>query len=193
MANIKAVSVFCGTATAVDPAYNAAAVALGQALAAAKVTLVYGGAELGLMGLVAHACFDAGGTVIGIIPDFQMDRELLNPKMTETHIVETMHDRKRLMAEKCDGFVVLPGGFGTLDEAFEALTWKYIGLHDKPVVFVDTNGFYQPLLKTVEHMIATGFSKSWHRNLFTMVATAAEVLPALESRPARQDADLSRI
>jgi len=193
MANIKAVSVFCGTATAVDPAYNAAAVALGQALAAANITLVYGGAELGLMGLVAHACFDAGGKVIGIIPDFQMEREKLNPKMTETIIVETMHDRKRLMTEKCDAFVVLPGGFGTLDEAFEALTWKYIGLHDKPVVFVDTNGFYQPLAHMVEHMIATGFSKSWHRDLFRLVATPAEVLPALAAFPPAQKADTSRM
>ena len=175
---MTSVAVFCGTATTIDEAHNVAARAFGEILAAARVTLVYGGAELGTMGAVANACFDAGGQVIGIIPDFQIDREKLNRQMTETHIVDTMHDRKRLMVEKADGFVVLPGGFGTLEEAFEVLTWKYIGLHTKPVVFLDTGGFYQPLVEMVEHMVRQGFSKPWHRQLFELVATPAEVLPA---------------
>ena len=188
MANkLTSVSVFCGTATDIAPAHNDAAQSFGRILAAEKVALIYGGAELGTMGQLAHACFAAGGRVIGIIPDFQIDHEKLNHQMTETHVVETMHDRKRHMAEKGEGFVVLPGGLGTLEEAFEILTWKYIGLHEKPVVFLDTAGFYQPLVEMVEHMVRQGFSKPWHRQLFTLVNTPEEILPALRAQtmPAR--------
>lgn len=179
MTMIKSVSVYCGTAENVDPVFKEAATKLGGLLAHAGIRLVYGGGKAGLMGLVAKACFDGGGQVVGIIPDHVQEKEILNKDVTEMHIVDSFHTRKRMMVEKSDGFVILPGGFGTLDEAFEVLTWKYCGLHAKSVVFVNISGFYDPLLATIDHMIAKGFSQGWHRGLFRVVDAPEDVGGAL--------------
>lgn len=185
MTTIKSVSVYCGTAEAVDPVFKEAASKLGGLLAHARIRLVYGGGRAGLMGLVAKACFEGGGQVVGIIPDHVQEKEILNEDVTEMHIVDSFHTRKRMMVEKSDGFVILPGGFGTLDEAFEVLTWKYCGLHAKPVVFVNISGFYDPLLSTIDHMIASGFSQSWHRDLFRVVTSPQDVGGALAEQWSR--------
>lgn len=178
-AAIRTVAVFCGTAARIDAVYLQAATDFGRILAESGVRLVYGGAELGLMGAVSSACMAAGGHVIGVMPAFQIDREKLNPALSETHIVDTLEERKRVMIENADGFVVLPGGLGTLDEAVEVLTLKYIKRHDKPIVFADINGFYAPFRQMIEHYIGTGFSPEWHRGLFRMVLRVEDILPAL--------------
>jgi len=181
MAKISTVCVFCGTAAHVDAAYLQAAADFGRILAESGVRLVYGGAELGLMGAVANACMAAGGYVIGVMPEYQVDREKLNPELSETHLVSSLEARKRIMIEKSDAFVVLPGGLGTLDEAVEVLALKYIKQHDKPVVFANIKGFYAPFLELIEQYIATGFSPEWHRGLFRMVNRVEEILPALQA------------
>jgi uncharacterized protein (TIGR00730 family) len=135
------------------------------------------------MGLVSTACSAAGGKVVGIIPEHIQEKEIPNDTLAELFVVDSMHTRKRMMVEKSEGFVALPGGFGTLDEIFEVLTWKYLGLHDKPVVFVNIADFYTPLLKTIDHMVGTGFSPFWHRHLYQVVERPEEVLPALCSQP----------
>lgn len=193
MGKITSVSVYCGTAENIDPSYKRAAARLGAIFAENGIRLVYGGGRAGLMGIVADACFRGGGEVVGIIPEHVQETEELNQDVTEMHIVDSFHTRKRLMAEKSSGFVVLPGGFGTLDEAFEALTWKYAGLHDKPVVFLNVEGFYAPLLQTIDHMVATGFSQPWHRGLFQVAATPEEVLPALDAQPGNIRPDVTRM
>ncbi|HYD17077.1 MAG TPA: TIGR00730 family Rossman fold protein [Patescibacteria group bacterium] len=181
MAKLTSVSVFCGTAEDIDPLYKAAARDLGLLLAAQGVQLVYGGARAGLMGIVSQACFRAGGAVTGIMPEHMQEKEILNIEVTEMIVVDSFHARKRVMVEKSDAFIVLPGGFGTLDEVFEVLTWKYCGMHAKPVAFVNINGFYDPLLATIDHMIASGFSAPWHRDLFIVAKDVKDALAAISA------------
>ncbi len=190
---IQSVCVYCGTGTKVDQTYKDAASSLGKILAAEKVRLVYGGGRMGLMGLVSEAAFKAGGEVYGIIPEYVQDKEIKNTDVTELIVVDSMHTRNRMMVDKSDAFAVLPGGFGTLDETFEILTWKYLGMHDKPVVFVNINNFYNPLLAMVDHMVNVGFTPFWQRNLFQVVDRAEDVLPALRSQPAHIKPDLKRL
>jgi uncharacterized protein (TIGR00730 family) len=182
MKKINAVCVYCGTGEGTDPAYKKAAAHFGAILAKEKIHLVYGGAENGLMGAVSSAAFENGGKVTGILPEHIQDREKRNPDVTELIVVDSMHTRKRLMVEKSDGFAVLPGGMGTLDETFEILTWKYLALHDKPVIFINTCGFYAPLLSMIDHMVKNGFTPFWQRNLFQVVDHPEEVLPAMKAQ-----------
>jgi uncharacterized protein (TIGR00730 family) len=151
--------VFCGSATGRGPEYASAAAELGRQLAERGIGLVYGGASVGMMGIVADATLAAGGEVIGVIPTDLVDRELAHQGLTELRVVATMHERKALMAELSDGFLALPGGVGTLEELFEVWTWAKLGLHSKPIGLVDTGGFYQPLLRMIDHMAAEGFLK----------------------------------
>lgn len=180
---INSVCVYCGTGSAVNQAYKDAAAALGALLAAEDVRLVYGGGSVGLMGIVSLACMEAGGKVTGIIPGHLSEKEGQNHDITDLILVDTMHARKHLMVEHSDGFVVLPGGLGTLDETFEILTWKYLGLHDKPVVLVNINGFYDPLLGMIDHMVKEGFTPPHHRMMFRAVDRVEDILPALRSQP----------
>lgn len=182
MKKLTSVCVYCGTGMKVDQVYKDTADDLGRHLAAEGVRLVYGGGKVGLMGIVSQACFKAGGQVVGIIPEHIQDKEIRNEDLTEIYVVDSMHTRKRMMVDKSDGFIVLPGGFGTLDETFEILTWKYLGLHDKPIVLVNINGFYDPLLKMVDHMVDVGFTPFWHRSLFQVVDKPEEALAALASQ-----------
>jgi uncharacterized protein (TIGR00730 family) len=173
------VCVFCGSSAGARPAYLAAARELGTLLAARGVGLVYGGASVGLMGELADAVVVAGGETIGVIPRRLVDRELAHAGLSELHVVETMHERKALMAELSDAFVVLPGGAGTLDELFEALTWRQLGLHSKPLALLDVDGFFAPLLALADHLVEEGFVQEAFRALLLVERDASALLDRL--------------
>jgi uncharacterized protein (TIGR00730 family) len=151
------VCVFCGSAPGARPSYSAAAKELGSALARAGMTLVYGGGRLGLMGIVADAVLQGGGRVIGVIPRMLIERELAHPNLTRQHVVNTMHERKTLMAELSDAFVGLPGGMGTFDELVEIVTWAQLGLHAKPVVLANIENYFAPLYAMLDHAVVEQF------------------------------------
>jgi uncharacterized protein (TIGR00730 family) len=157
---VKRVLVFCGASPGVRPDYVAQAEGLGRLLAARGLGLVYGGARVGLMGALADGALAGGGTVIGVIPDGVIEREVAHTGLTELHVVETMHERKALMAELSDAVLALPGGIGTLDELIEMLTWKQIGLHGRPIGVLDVEGFWQPFVQALRHMVAEGFLRA---------------------------------
>ncbi|MGL4551767.1 MAG: TIGR00730 family Rossman fold protein [Gemmataceae bacterium] len=177
------VCVFCGSSPGHDPAYAEAARRLGGAIAGRGLTLVYGAGDVGLMGVVADAALAAGGRVVGYIPRSLVDREVAHRGLTELHVVETMHQRKALMADRSDAFVALPGGFGTLDELFEILTWAQLGIHAKPVGLADVGGFFGPLLGWLDRAVADGFLRARHRGLLHVRADAVELLDAVLSAP----------
>jgi len=165
---VNSICVFCGSRPGADPAYEVAARCLGQALAQANITLVYGGGNVGLMGVVADAALEAGGEVVGVIPEALMRREIGHPGLTKLHVVASMHERKAKMAELSDGFVALPGGTGTLEEFFEVLTWAQLGEHEKPCGLLDIAGYYGPLLAVFDHMVEKGFLKDHHREMLLL-------------------------
>lgn len=184
MAVVKSLCVFCGASDAVDFSYREAATRLGTLMAAAGVRLVFGGGRIGLMGLVAAATAKAGGTVTGIIPRHLHNFEIGQQEaLGELHVVETMHERKAKMFDLADAFAILPGGLGTLDETFEILTWKQLGLHDKPIVVVDVEGYWGPLLHMIDRVVASGFAPRSSLHLCRSVATPEEVLPLLATLP----------
>ena len=162
---MKAVCVFCGSSAGANPVYAEAARRMGEMLAARRLTLVYGGGRVGLMGEVARAALAAGGPVVGVIPQALMRKELAYEDLTELHVVASMHERKALMAERSDGFVAMPGGYGTFEEFCEVLTWAQLGFHSKPVALLDVNGYYRPLLALFDHAMAEGFVRPVHRRL----------------------------
>lgn len=175
---VESVCVFCGSADAADPAYLQAAASLGRALAEADLRLVYGGGGVGLMGACARAAHQAGGRVLGIIPEFLVGRE--HALETVEHVVVgDMHQRKMLMFERADAFVVLPGGIGTLEEAVELLSWKRLDLHAKPVVFYSPEGFWKPLFDLFQHTVDARLTPPDFMQAWTAVARIEEVLPAL--------------
>lgn len=151
------ICVYCGSRDGAEPDYRIAAETLGHTLAKANLGLVYGGSRIGLMGALADAALAAGAPVVGVMPRGLVEREHAHRGLTELRVVETMHQRKQTMFNAADGFIALPGGFGTLEELFEVLTWKQIGWHDKPVGLLDTGGFYQPLISCINHMLELGF------------------------------------
>jgi uncharacterized protein (TIGR00730 family) len=179
MQHVTRLCVYCGSAAGLDRRYQAAARELGEALAKAGIELVFGGGRVGLMGVLADAVLAGGGQVVGIIPQRLRDAELAHPGAGELVIVGSMHDRKRLMAERADAFAILPGGIGTLDETFEILTWRQLGLHDKPIFLVDVAGYWQPLRDLLDHLIAQGFTRSLVPSLLEIVPNVAELMRAL--------------
>jgi uncharacterized protein (TIGR00730 family) len=183
MTEIRSVCVFCGSREGNDRAYGAAAVRLGTLIASRGVRLVYGGGSIGLMGVLADAVLAAGGEVVGVIPDFLMKYEINHVHLTDLVITGSMHDRKRRMFEMADGFVVLPGGIGTLDETFEIVTWKQLRLHDSPIVVLDVGGYWAPFSALISAVITGGFAHEAIAELFTVVASADDVLAALEAAP----------
>ena len=185
MPNIRRLCVYCGSSGGVDSLYREAASELGARLARAGIGLVYGGGRVGLMGLMADAALAAGGEVVGIIPSRLRDAELAHPGATELVVVESMHERKRLMAEKADAFAILPGGIGTLDEMFEAVTWKQLGLHDKPILLVDVAGYWTHLRALIDDIIEKGFARPHTRELLRVVPTVTALMSALEAQPAQ--------
>ena len=183
MSNIQRLCVYCGSSGAVDRQYREAATELGARLAAAGIGLVFGGGRVGLMGLLADAALAGGGEVIGIIPSRLRDAELAHRGATELVVVESMHERKRLMAEKADAFAILPGGIGTLDEMFEILSWKQLGLHGKPILLADIGGYWTPLRALLDDIVKKGFARPETRELLRVVPTVAALMATLEAEP----------
>ncbi|MGZ3304615.1 MAG: LOG family protein [Asticcacaulis sp.] len=176
--DIKSVCVYCGSSFGNDEAYRVAAHDLGQVLAGAGLRLVYGGGGVGLMGEVARAVHTAGGKVLGIMPQFLRNREILFDDV-ETRVVQTMHERKMMMFEESDAFIVLPGGVGTLEEVIELLSWRRLDLHKKPVIFLNTNGFWAPFFALIEQTLQSGFTPESFRLTHMSVDTVEAVLPAI--------------
>jgi len=174
--------------------YRNAANQLGAELARAGIALVYGGGRVGLMGLLADAALAAEGKVTGIIPSHLRDAEVAHRGVTELVVVDSMHERKRLMAERADAFAILPGGIGTLDEMFEIVSWKQLRLHDKPILLVDIGGYWAPLLALLDHVVDTGFAHAQTRGLLQVVPSIAALLAALSEAPAaRHETDARRL
>jgi uncharacterized protein (TIGR00730 family) len=188
MARIRTVCVYCGSGFGADPVYAEAAKTLGRALAQAGIGLVYGGGNVGLMGTVAKAVLDHGGHVTGIIPEFLKSRERMLEAVQETVVVGDMHTRKKLMFERADAFVALPGGIGTLEELVEQMTWAQLGRHEKPILLLSVENFWEPLLTLLDHMRASGFIRPG-LDLSYLVATRAEdVVGMLQRAPGRPEA-----
>lgn len=211
--SVRSLCVYCGSSFGTEPIYRRAAERLGRLMAENGVRLVYGGRRVGLMGTVAHAVLDAGGEATGVIPSFILDHEKKNPgvgelvmgladkeeaetraaaaavadlpelSLTEVVVVDTMHDRKRRMIELSDGFLALPGGLGTLEEALEVITWKKLQLHRKPIVVLNTAGYWEPLRELVNRAVSGGFAHPAVFDLFSLVDTPEEVFKALETQP----------
>jgi uncharacterized protein (TIGR00730 family) len=176
---VNAVCVYCGSSFGESPLYAEAAGQLGELLARDRIELVYGGGSVGLMGVLANAALAAGGRVVGVIPRSMFRVEVAHPGVTELVEVTSMHERKMEMFHRADGFVALPGGLGTLEELTETATWHQIGLHDKPIVTVDVDGFWQPFHEMLGRFVELGFMK---RSPIRSVATVEEILPALRAR-----------
>jgi uncharacterized protein (TIGR00730 family) len=179
----SALCVFCGARFGADPAYRDLAGRLGRLLAENGVTLVYGGGGVGLMGVVANAALAVPGRVVGIIPRFLLDREAGHPDLTETVVVETMHERKLQMFERSDGFVILPGGLGTLEEFFEVLSWRTMGLHDKPIIILDHNGYWDPLVALLNRVVEGSFADRRYLDHIAVVTELEELLPTIARMP----------
>lgn len=162
---MRRLCVFCGSRTGKPAIYAAAATALGSLLAERNIELVYGGGKVGLMGVIADAVLAAGGTVVGVIPEALMEKELGHGGVTELHVVQTMHERKALMSELSDGFIALPGGYGTLEELFEVITWAQLGIQYKPCGLLNVGGYYNSLLALLDHATDRGFIREMHRGL----------------------------
>ncbi|MGV3613792.1 MAG: TIGR00730 family Rossman fold protein [Fimbriimonas sp.] len=173
--------VFCGSSFGNNPLYRLMAIVVGRTLAARGIRLVYGGGRIGLMGTLADAALAAGGDVVGVIPQHLMAKEVGHTGLPDLRIVETMHERKALMAGLADGFIALPGGFGTFEELFEILTWSQLGLHPKPFGLLNAAGFYTPLLALLDHATAEGFIRPVHRELVLVGDTIDALLEAFEA------------
>jgi uncharacterized protein (TIGR00730 family) len=184
MSEIKTVCVYCGSGPGTNPRFIEAAQAFGKELAENGVALVYGGGAIGLMGAVANAVLDHGGNVVGIIPEFLSSKEIALNRVSELIVTEDMHERKRLMFERSDAFVALPGGIGTLEELVEQMTWQQLGRHNKPILIADIDGFWEPLLKLFTHMRETAFIRPTLAVDILKADNVAEILPKLRAAAA---------
>ncbi len=178
---MQSISVFCGANFNGDPILKQVVEDLAEVMVAHNINLVFGGGHVGVMGLIADAVLSRGGKAIGVIPQFLMDKEVGHKGLTEMHIVENMHQRKQLMNDLCDGIIMLPGGFGTLEEFFEVLTWLQLGLHNHPVGILNVNGFYDNLLKQMDVMVEQLFLKPANRQLVITSADAVELINLMEN------------
>jgi uncharacterized protein (TIGR00730 family) len=172
----RRVAVYCGSADGNNPLFRAEASALGEAIAAAGLGMVYGGANVGLMGAVADAALAGGAEVIGVLPEVLAGKEIAHVGLTALELVPTMHERKARMAALADAFLVLPGGYGTLDELMEAVTWAQLGLHDKPCILINTAGYWDGLLTFLDSTVAAGFLKAGNRELLRVASSAADAV-----------------
>ena len=185
---MRYVCVFCGSSAGTRPAYVEAARAVGTALATQGLGLVYGGSKVGLMGAVADATLAAGGEAVGVIPEFLAAKEIAHTGLTGLHVVRSMHERKALMADLADAFVALPGGYGTLEELLEILTWGQLGLHRKPIALLNIEGYYDPLLALFDHAVGEGFLSPTLRGLALQSTDPTELIELLRThRPQAQD------
>jgi uncharacterized protein (TIGR00730 family) len=178
--SISSVCVYCGSANNVAESFKQTARNVGTALAQQGMRIVYGGGHVGLMGIVADAALAAGTQVIGIIPEHIRAQEVQHMGLTKLHVVPDMHIRKRMMVDHSDAFVILPGGLGTLDEAFEVMTWKKLKLHNKPIIVFNQDGYWDDFLKLVDHLIKEGFAGTADRKLFDVVTTLPEMMDILQ-------------
>lgn len=187
---LKKICVYCGSSDKASQRYLDEAYQVGKTLAEKRITLVYGGGKTGLMGTLANGVLENGGKVIGVTPSFFNTKVLVHPHLTRLEVVEDMHQRKALMINLADGFIALPGGYGTFDELFETLTWAQIGLHTKPIGFLNLQNYFDPLIKLIEHAIREGFIYDSHRELF---ADDVDIHALLEKMEAYQPpSDLAR-
>lgn len=178
---MKRITVFCGSSFGSEKIFEEQAYALGKALAERKIGVVYGGAKVGLMGAVSNGALENNGEVIGVLPNFLKSKEIAHENLTELFLVETMHERKTKMNELSDGVITLPGGFGTLEEFFEMLTWAQLGLHKKPIAILNCNGFYNELLQLVETMVSKGFLKEINQKMLLSSDNIEDLLQKMEN------------
>jgi uncharacterized protein (TIGR00730 family) len=178
---MKRITVFCGSSSGTEEIYTSQAILLGETLAKRNIELVYGGAKVGLMGAVANGVLDAGGKAIGVLPNFLGSKEIAHPKLTQLILVDTMHERKTKMNDLSDGVIALPGGFGTLDELFEMLTWGQLGLHKKPIAILNVDGYYDALIVFVQTMVDKGLLKEVNQKMLLVSDTIDELLDKMEN------------
>ena len=178
---MNSIVVFCGSSDGNDPIILESAVELGQTLASRNITLVYGAAKIGVMGKVAQGALDTNGKVIGVIPDFLMLKEVYHPELTELIVTKSMQERKLKMHELSDGIITLPGGYGTLEELFEMITWSQLGLHQNPIGLLNVNGFYDDLLKMLEKMVVQGFLRQENFDMLLVDETVGGLLLKMEA------------
>jgi uncharacterized protein (TIGR00730 family) len=178
---MKRITVFCGSSAGTEEIYTSQATLLGQTLAKRNIELVYGGAKVGLMGAVADGVLSKGGKVIGVLPNFLGSKEIAHPQLTELILVDTMHERKTKMNDLCDGVIAMPGGFGTLDELFEMLTWAQLGLHKKPIAILNVNGYYNALIVFVQTMVDKGLLKEVNQQMLLVSNNIDDLLDKMEN------------
>jgi uncharacterized protein (TIGR00730 family) len=183
---INSVCVYCGSSVRADKIFQEAAYNLGKLLAQHDIVLVYGGGKLGLMGLVADGALENGGKAVGFIPEYLDQFEGAHKGLDELHIVDSMHTRKLKMSERAGAFVILPGGFGTLDEFFEILTWRQLEMHDKPIILVNINGYWDPLIALIKQVVAHKFADKSDAELAIVVSSIEEIVPKLRRAPESQ-------
>jgi uncharacterized protein (TIGR00730 family) len=178
---MKSLLVYCGSNIGLNPIYKETAIALGKKMVERGIRLIYGGGSLGLMGTIANTVMENGGEVVGIIPSFLDKMEVGHPNLTEIHVVESMHERKALMEQMCDSVITLPGGYGSMDELFEILSWSQLGLHNKPVGLLNINGFYDPLVAQLDLMVREGFLKQPNREIIQVSDSIAEIFELMDA------------
>ena len=193
MTGIRSLAVFCGSRVGANPAYAEAGRMLGQGLGQAEIRLVFGGGRIGIMGVVADATLAAGGTVLGVIPEFLTQWEVAHEGVAQMVVTDSMHSRKRRLYEESDAFLVMPGGLGTFDEAFEIITWRQLRLHDKPIMLCNVAGSIEPFVATIDHAIAQGFADPGCRALFEVIEGVPAVLERLKALPAGKGGAAGRL
>ena len=184
MSNVRSIAVYCASSNKVRASFIAAAERLGELMATKGKRLVYGDGGIGLMAAVARGALNAGGKVVGVIPQFMVDQGWNNPNSTKTIVTQTMHERKATICEISDAMVALPGGIGTFEELLECLTWKQLDLHHNPVVILNTDGYYDKLLACIDQMVEEQMMRPIHKDMYVVVSEPEEVLPAIENAPA---------
>jgi len=191
---MKSLCVYCGSSSGITPNYADAARKLAQALVERKIALVYGGGNVGLMGIIADEVMRLGGHVTGVIPKALVRKEVGHRQITELHVVENMHERKAMMADLADGFIAMPGGIGTLEELFEVMTWAQLGFHDKPIGVLNVDGYYDALLAFLQHTVQQGFLRPQHVSLLMVESDVAALLHRFETFEAEpHDKFLNRV
>lgn len=183
MKKIESLCVYCGSSSRVDEDFKIAAEQMGAVLAQQGIRLVYGGGHVGLMGIIADSVLKNGGEAVGIIPQHIAGKEVAHKGLTELHVVDSMHVRKQMMVDKSDAFLILPGGIGTLDETCEIMTWRQLGMHDKPIVIANLKGYWTPFLSMIDHIIDQGFMRKDDARLAIVVDKLDDVIPALLEAP----------
>lgn len=186
---IKSLCVYCGSSEGNNPAFRQLAIDLGREMAVRKVRLIYGGGRIGLMGACADSVMASGGEAIGIIPQHLQDREVGHTGLTELRVVDNMHTRKRMMFDLSDGFCVLPGGLGTLEEFFEVVTWRQLGIHDKPIILLNAEGYWNGLTGMLDDIIGEGFAHPAVRQFYSVVGSVGRLFDMLKSPPDTQQPD----